>query len=233
MTALRQIPDVSCQQCKTVFRPRRAEQRFCNKECWYASARNKEKTCVQCDTLFQANYAQQQYCSVPCKNKGISKDKSVTCAVCNTEFERPHGKTRAYCSISCSNKARAAGMKKPEITLDARVICDKTVSSSGYIMVRINGKKVAEHRLVMASSLGRELKRTERVHHKNGKRDDNRIENLELWTGVNQSKKDPHGVRVVDKVADMLTLLKPDELTIIENLIKDLENADHHSKINY
>ena len=59
----------------------------------------------------------------------------------------------------------------------------------------------------MSKHLGHPLKRTERVHHKNGKRDDNRIENLELWTGVNQSKKDPHGVRVVDKVLDMLTLL--------------------------
>lgn len=48
------------------------------------------------------------------------------------------------------------------------------------------------------------------------------IENLELWTGVNQSKKDPHGVRVVDKVLDMLTLLKPDELQRIADRIKEL-----------
>lgn len=89
-------------------------------------------------------------------------------------------------------------------------------------MVRIDGKKVLEHRLVMEQVLGRELKRTERVHHKNGKRDDNRPENLELWTGVNQSKKDPHGVRVVDKVLDMLTLLKPDELQRIADKIKEL-----------
>ena len=32
-------------------------------------------------------------------------------------------------------------------------------------------------------------------------------ENLELWTGVGTSKKDPHGVRVVDKVLDMLASL--------------------------
>lgn len=224
MTALRQIPDVACQQCETVFRPRRAEQRFCNKECWYASARNKDKRCVQCKTSFKARYAQQQYCSVPCKNKGISKDKSVICAVCEVKFERPHGKTRAYCSKACSNKARALGLNKPKITLDARVIGDKTTSSLGYTVVRIDGKKVLEHRLVMEQVLGRKLKRTERVHHKNGKRDDNRPENLEIWTGVNQSKKDPHGVRVVDKVLDMLTLLKPDELQRIADKIKELQS---------
>lgn len=95
------------------------------------------------------------------------------------------------------------------------------VSAPDHPMANERGV-VQEHRLVMSKHLGRPLEKHENVHHINGNRVDNQLENLELW-----SSDQPPGQRIEDKVAWALKILasyQPTTLTprILRSIQKEL-----------
>jgi hypothetical protein len=121
-----------------------------------------------------------------------------TCLICGKTFPFRTAFAKhqpgLYCSRSCSNKAEKPGRALPSSGARYRYI-----NSDGYVRIyepKSGGYGPLEHRAVMAEHLGRDLLPSETVHHINGVKDDNRIENLELW-----STKHSKGQRVEDLLA--------------------------------
>lgn len=133
------------------------------------------------------------------KGKFHTPLQSRLCDQCNVEYLYAPSKNARFCSRVCAGKWGSNGPRGRGIA-GRHWKGGKFTTNRGYVMSfapdhhsiagRNTRKYVLEHRIVMEQILGRPLLPNEEVHHLNGKRDDNRPENLELWV-----RSQPAGIR--------------------------------------
>ena len=106
-----------------------------------------------------------------------------TCQICKKKFMAVPSRLKVNGARVCSRKCHFSWQRiRPQIYGNKHHNWKGGRSiQNGYIYLKkAYGKAVGEHRLIMTEFLGRKLSRAEHVHHLNGNRLDNRIENLKV-----------------------------------------------------
>ena len=159
-----------CEHCSKDFEPKTSNQKFCSRSCG-DSVKHKR---------FRQRHGYNKY------------GKLKACQQCHRGYKSRFRKQK-FCSRPCAALAKKKYLDIPQCLENASRKLDKNI---GYVRVYCpmhpsanTWGYVYEHRLIMEGVLGRHLGKQEHVHHKNGKRWDNRPENLEVLTSSEHMKK--------------------------------------------
>ncbi len=124
-----------------------------------------------------------QYCSSECYHKATAKKTSYgNCEWCGKKFEKYHEKhPQRFCCLECSLEYKRK--QRYEHRFESGY-----VDANGYRVLCFNGICIQEHILLMEEKIGRKLRKDECVHHIDGCRSNNDINNLKLMTRGEHSR---------------------------------------------
>lgn len=162
------------------------------------------KSCILCSEKFSRPYKyskkqweEAKFCSLSCRAKFFALERIKNPKY--LEFLRNLALGRKQTE---ETKIKRGIYKKGEESYNWKggINLDK---SNGYLRNNLNKKRV--HRIIMEEFLGRQLYKEEQIHHINGNKLDNRIENLMLVSNSEHRKyhnqyKCRHGIRGINNL---------------------------------
>jgi hypothetical protein len=175
------------------------------------------KICLNCNLEFFTEISHTKYCSEKCK-KRFHNQKELLKRKTDPIYKKIHlereklrkrkkrlwdKEYRLKWNLKEKTRYRQKNNIKSDYDLKVGMKGSGTLTRYGYRQITKKDHPncnrcgtMFEHVFVMSEFLKRPLQKHENVHHKNGIRHDNRIENLELW-----SRSQPPGQRVEDKLS--------------------------------
>jgi hypothetical protein len=168
-------------------------KKYCdNKECRSAGQAIKTsmepiiRKCLSCGDDFIIRFQshlRKKYCRKDCSSRGLLKKETRQCRHCGIDFSVTRSSARQFHSYSCYDLHRQTNWEEFDHPVGYRRM------ESGYWRLKIGYNEwVDEHRYIVEKNIGRKLLTEEHVHHRNGNKIDNRIENLEIMSHLEHQK---------------------------------------------
>lgn len=175
-----------------------------SKPCKLEDCKNISKCLGFCSRHYQ-RYKKFGDPNAPFRKIGQPKNgQNLPCLKCYQNFYRPLSAIKRGDAKFCSRECAFLFQKGKQKNIKPIESRRWYLNPKGYVQTTIRRQRIYQHRWVMEQEIGRKLTNSEFVHHINGNKQDNSIENLVLVTKENHSREHQSVIKKLEVAIGLL-----------------------------